>query len=138
MQPGLWERISFKNHITPQQLAEELAEAAIFVHAARADNSPNSVKEAVVAGVPVVATRTGGIPDYVSPGMNGLLFESGNTDDCREKLRAALRGDIFPAGAVDAAELARVRQYLSSTTMARKFMDAYRLVADLPGLGRIS
>lgn len=130
--PDLWNRITFKNHLTPTELAAELAAGTMFVHAARADNSPNSVKEAVVAGIPVIATRTGGIPDYVTPGKNGLLFESGNVADCQAKLEMALNDPLLGAGRVDAAELSRVREYLSAATMARKFMEAYRLVAELP------
>lgn len=129
---ALWERISFRNHLSPAELARELSAATMFVHAARADNSPNSVKEAVVAGLPVIATRTGGIPDYVAPGKNGLLFESGSAEDCRTKIELALQSPMLAAGRVDDAELGRTREYLSAATMARKFMDAYRLVAALP------
>jgi glycosyltransferase involved in cell wall biosynthesis len=123
--PELWAKVTFKHNLSPAEIARELGVATIFVHAARADNSPNSVKEAVVAGVPVIATRTGGIPDYVKPGRNGLLFGSGDVQDCRTQIQAALKHPLFSKGAVDSAALAEMRDYLSARTMASKFRAAY-------------
>jgi glycosyltransferase involved in cell wall biosynthesis len=122
---ALWKRIAFKHDLSPAEIAEELSTATLFLHAARADNSPNAVKEAVVAGVPVVATRTGGIPDYVFPGRNGLLFASGDPEDCAVRLREAMEHPLLGKGKVEEETLLRVREYLSAETMARKFRDAY-------------
>ncbi len=123
-----WNRVQFKHDIPPAAIALELGKATLFLHAARADNSPNSVKEAVVAGVPVVATNTGGIPDYVETGRNGFLFESGNADDCRAQLRKALSHPLFSRGLVDQETLQRVRAYLSARTMGEKFFEGYQVV----------
>jgi len=121
----VWRSIRFRHDVPPSGIAEELGRAALFVHAARADNSPNSVKEAVVAGVPVVATDTGGIPDYVSPGKNGFLFRSGDAADCRAKLEMALAHPLFARGEVDGETLAKARAYLSARTMAKNFYESY-------------
>ena len=123
----LWSRISFKHDIPPAEIARELGTATLFVHAARADNSPNSVKEAAVAGVPVVATNTGGIPDYIFPGKNGYLFKSGDAEDCRNQIGKALTHHDFSRGEVAAETLGKVRKYLSATTMAEKFYDGYKI-----------
>jgi len=50
------------------------------------DPSPRVIWEALSAGVPVVASAAGGIPDFVNDGVNGLLFERGNPEDLRRKL----------------------------------------------------
>jgi glycosyltransferase involved in cell wall biosynthesis len=121
----LWQRVTFRDELSPAEIAQELSQSTIFVHAALADNSPNAVKEAVVAGVPVVATHTGGIPDYVIAGKNGFLFESGNADDCRQKLMDAMTHPLFGQGLIDAQTLAQMRVYLSAKTMAEKFREAY-------------
>ena len=132
LSPALWSRCSFNEHLPPEKVAQELGRAAIFLHAARADNSPNAVKEAVVAGVPVVATRTGGIPDYVWTGRNGLLFKSGDVEDCRAKIREALEHPLFSAGQVETASLGELRLYLSAKVMAQKFAEAYDEALELP------
>ena len=124
--PQLWSRIQFKNHLTSAQIAEELSSATLMVYPTRADNSPNAVKEAVVAGVPVVASGIGGIVDYVHPGKNGFLFPAGDINGCREAILAALQHESLGKGQVPPETLAQVRDYLSPATMSRKFLEAYR------------
>ena len=47
------------------------------------ENSPLVIHEAFLAGVPVVASRIGGIPEVVSDQVNGLLFRPGDVEDLR-------------------------------------------------------
>ena len=122
---ALWERIQFKTHLTPSQVAEELATATISVLPTRADTSPNAVKEAVVAGVPVVATRVGGVVDYVVHRENGLLVDSGDLDGLTDALREAARHPLFGQGRVDTETCRRMREYLSPERMAQNFCAAY-------------
>jgi glycosyltransferase involved in cell wall biosynthesis len=48
--------------------------------------SPLVIAEAMSFGLPVVASRIGGIPEMVEDGVTGLLFEPGNVTDLSEKL----------------------------------------------------
>jgi len=125
--PALWQRVEFKQHLLPQEVARELETATLMLLPTRADVSPNAVKESVVAGVPVVAASTGGVPDYVFPGRNGLLFPPGDLDGFVAALRTAAQHPAFSRGEVDAAALAQCREYLSPARMARNFLSAYRL-----------
>jgi len=126
--PDFWRRVQFKANLKPEEVAGELATATIKVLPTRADTSPNAVKEAVVAGVPVVASNIGGIPDYVHPGQNGLLFQSENLDGLVESLRTALGHPLFSQGQVDLSCLSKTREYLSPERMKERFMAAYRTV----------
>jgi GT2 family glycosyltransferase/glycosyltransferase involved in cell wall biosynthesis len=45
------------------------------------ENSPLVIQEAFLAGVPVIASRIGGIPEVVDDGRNGLLFTAGDPGD---------------------------------------------------------
>lgn len=123
--PELWSRIEFKNHLTSAEIAAELSRAALMIYPTRADNSPNAVKEAVVTGLPVVASEIGGIVDYVVPGENGFLFPSGDVAACRQAIEKALAHPTLSKGVIDEAVLARSRDQLSPATMARKFREAY-------------
>jgi glycosyltransferase involved in cell wall biosynthesis len=95
----------------------------------RADTSPNSVKEAVVAGVPVVASAVGGITDYVFSGRNGILFAPGNVEECTHAIRAACQHPQFGRGQVDAATLAQVCDYLLPRRMGEGFLKIYQALA---------
>jgi glycosyltransferase involved in cell wall biosynthesis len=128
--PRLWERITHRMELTQLEVSEELGRATIVLFPSLADNSPNSVKEAVVAGVPVVASAVGGIPDYVLPGRNGLLFAPGDLDEFARAIRAAVAHPLFGAGNVDMETLNQMRQYLSPALMGEKFRTAYSRVLE--------
>jgi glycosyltransferase involved in cell wall biosynthesis len=121
-------RIQFKPNLTSDQVAQELAAATIMIYPTRVDNSPNAVKEAVVAGVPVVASAVGGIVDYVFNGRNGILFEPKSAAECLAAIRTACEHPLFQRGEVDPATLAEVRNMLSPAEMGRRFREAYQLV----------
>ncbi len=55
-----------------------LSEAACFLLTSDYEGLPYTVLEAMAAGVPVVATRVGGVPEQVVDGETGFLFEPGD------------------------------------------------------------
>lgn len=62
------------------------------------ENSPLVIREAFAAGVPVVASRIGGIPETVVEGRGGLLFEPGDARDLARVLaRFVDEPDLLPA-----------------------------------------
>ena len=122
----IWRRIQFKHDLLPAEVAAELARATTMIFPTRADTSPNAVKEAVVAGVPVVASAVGGILDYVWPGRNGILFPSENVAECVQALRAACAHPLFGQGRVEPAALNEAREYLSPRRMGERFLEIYQ------------
>ena len=125
----LWARIQFKQSLPPELVAEEMARATLMIFPTRADTSPNSVKEAVVAGLPVVASAVGGIPDYVWPGRNGILFKPDNVEDCARAILEACGHELFGRGRVAAEALAAARDYLSPRRMGEGFEKIYTELA---------
>ena len=127
---ALWKLVHTKGTLSPDQIAEELSVATMMIYPTRCDNSPNAVKEAVVAGVPVVASAVGGIVDYVFPGRNGCLFQAGDVPDCVRAIKEAVAHRLFCRGMVDASALNEVRSHLSAQRMSRRFLDLYQLIAE--------
>ncbi|KPL25761.1 MAG: hypothetical protein AMJ72_13375, partial [Acidithiobacillales bacterium SM1_46] len=82
---GISANISFPGEI--RNVGELLATADIYVQPSFQEGLPNSVLEAMAAGLPIVATRISGNEDVVCDGENGLLVPAGDT----EALRAALQ-----------------------------------------------
>jgi len=77
--------------------------------------------------VPVIGTAVGGIPDYIFPGLNGMLCSPGSLDEFMEAIRTACRHPQFRRGEVDAATLMQVRAYLSPQLMAKRFLETYQM-----------
>ena len=118
-------RMVFRKNLNPPEVAAEMAAATMLVLPTRADTSPNAVKEAVVSGVPVVASAIGGVVDYVAPEKNGLLCRPNDAASLEEQLRRACCHPLFSRGEVDAETLTRMRDYLSPAEMNRRFFAAY-------------
>jgi glycosyltransferase involved in cell wall biosynthesis len=60
---------------------------ALVVPSLWPENSPLVIHEAFMAGVPVVGSRIGGIPELVTDGVSGFVFESGSAADLARALR---------------------------------------------------
>ncbi|MFZ4483196.1 MAG: glycosyltransferase family 4 protein [Chthoniobacterales bacterium] len=109
------------------QLQEELAAATMVVLPSFEDNCPMVVLESAAAGVPVAASRIGGIPDLLRDGETGLLFDPAHPAEIRAAVERLLK-DRVAAGrsAARARQEARVR--FSIETVARRHVEIYREV----------
>src|SRR5262249_17782757 len=64
--------------------------ADLFVMSSRLEGLGTSIMDAQVLGAPVVATRTGGIPELVTDGVTGLLAEPGDATSLARALARML------------------------------------------------
>jgi glycosyltransferase involved in cell wall biosynthesis len=64
--------IKFLGFVQPIQLTEILCSSTMYVHTAYVENSPNSICEAQILGVPIVSTNVGGVSTIV--GEDGVLI----------------------------------------------------------------
>ena len=67
------DRVIMYGQLEPAAIAEIFSRSLLLVLPSYMENSPNVVSEAMCAGLPVVATRVGGIPNMVNDGITGLL-----------------------------------------------------------------
>ena len=85
--------------IPAPDLRDELLSCTAYVHPSYIDNSPNSVCEAQVLGVPVVATNVGGVASIVEDGKNGWLVPPNDPLMMAARIADVVRGDAcLPAG----------------------------------------
>lgn len=83
---GMQEHVEMLGWVDQERLAAELAKAHLFLHPSELtatqdqEGVPNSMVEAMAAGLPVVATTHGGIPEAVTSGEDGLLVGEKDSD----------------------------------------------------------
>ncbi len=70
----------FVGYLHGQELATAYASADAFIFPSSTETLGLVLLEAMAAGCPVVAARRGGIPDIVTDGVNGYLFEPDNPE----------------------------------------------------------
>lgn len=75
---GLDHRVKFLGLVTHDRLPEMLRASDAFIRAALTEGLGNSFLEAMGAGVPVIATMVGGIPDFLTDGQTGFACEPSN------------------------------------------------------------
>ncbi len=78
---GVSEHFKFWGHQPHQEIPKFLSKSAVFVLPSLTEAFGIVLLEAMAAGVPVVGTCVGGIPEIIDHGTNGLLVEPNNPQE---------------------------------------------------------
>jgi glycosyltransferase involved in cell wall biosynthesis len=115
-------QVSFLGHRS--DVPAVLAQSDIFAFPSFMEASPNAVIEAMAAGLPIVATRVGGIPEVIEHERSGLLVPPG---DDRALAGAILRLIERPERAAQVGEAARaaVHGRFSFDRMVTEFQELF-------------
>lgn len=73
---NLESRITFTGFLDEKRMCEQYLKAHVFVSPSSIENSPNSVGEAMLLGVPVVSSDVGGVKCMMRHGVDGLLYQA--------------------------------------------------------------
>jgi glycosyltransferase involved in cell wall biosynthesis len=87
-QSGLGDRIQVAGWVTGPDKHRLLASADVFVLPSHAEGLSNAMLEAMAAGLPVIVTRVGSLPDVVRDGVHGSLLDPGDIDALSGHMRA--------------------------------------------------
>jgi glycogen(starch) synthase len=114
--------VRFMGRRGEDELAEIMRQADCFVLFSDYENLPCVIAEAMASGLPVIATRVGGIPEQIQPGM-GILVEPRN----EAGLRQAMGAMIDETSRFDRAAIRSfaVKEY-SYPEVGKRFLMLYR------------
>lgn len=92
---GVLDKVEFPGWVGADAKKIYYSEACIYLLPSHSEGLPLSVLEAMAAGLPVITTRVGGIPDIIEDSVNGYLVQPGDVETMKEKLSLLLsRQDI--------------------------------------------
>ena len=106
---GLKGKINLKGRIENSDLRDILCNYDAYICPSFMEMSPVNILEAQAAGLPVLASNIGGIPDMVKHNETGVLFERDNITDAAEKIKMIINDE-------------RIREKLGKA--GRKFVSA--------------
>ena len=71
----LWDHVVFDGYLDALKMREHQLRSNVFVAPSILENQCTALGEALMLGVPCVATRAGAMPEYISDGESGLLYD---------------------------------------------------------------
>lgn len=71
--------VNFSGIQTADKIVNTIKESDIYIHPSYIENSPNSLCEAQITGIPSIAADTGGIPTIAGYGKDSILYPNGDT-----------------------------------------------------------
>jgi glycosyltransferase involved in cell wall biosynthesis len=103
--------IRYTGYLTDQRhVAAYMQAADVLLYAARSDNSPCVIPEALACGLPVIATDVGGIGELIDDGRTGFLVPAGDAGALATRARQVLTSpSLLHRMRATAAETARTR-----------------------------
>jgi glycosyltransferase involved in cell wall biosynthesis len=88
---GLASNVEFLGWVSGEKKVKFFREIDVFVLPSHFEGLPNAVIEAMAAGLPVVVTRVGGLPDVVEHGKDGLIVEPKDPLALRDAMSSLLK-----------------------------------------------
>lgn len=82
----LKKKVTMLGMLDEEEMKSRLLASNVFVCPSIVENSPNTLAEAMLLGVPVVAAEVGGIPSVMQGGKDGILFERANVEKLAESV----------------------------------------------------
>jgi glycosyltransferase involved in cell wall biosynthesis len=122
---GVSSNVDFLGHKTAAEIADWHRWSQLFILPSDNENSPNTLAEAMVSGMPVIATNVGGIPSMVTDGKTGLLMEVRAPEQLAERIIYLLQNPQERRRLGENAHaVARIRHL--PTTVADETIKAYQ------------
>lgn len=122
---GVADRCRLLGHLGRDELLAELCSAAVLAHPSLREHAPAAISEAAVIGLPVVASRVGGIPNMVEEGRTGFLIDPHDPGQLADRLERLLCDpELRATMSARARQAAHAR--FSGEAVARRLLGIYQ------------
>jgi glycosyltransferase involved in cell wall biosynthesis len=124
LQRNLEDRIAFLGPLPHDQVLEEVSRCRALLLSSRSEGCPIVLLEAMALGRPVVAPAVGGIPELITNGENGYLYESGSVEELAEAMSSLCDRDR--AHRLGSAGRRRVAEAHAMGPIVDRYLGIYR------------
>jgi glycosyltransferase involved in cell wall biosynthesis len=121
---GLSDKIKLSGYVPRECLSERYHAADIFVLPSLCESFGQVLLEAMSCGLPIIASRTGGIPETIDHHVNGLLVEPASAIALSAAIRT-LAADARLRSEMGANNARRARSHYSWDTVADRYEEHY-------------
>lgn len=126
---GVIPHVEFRGVVSEEELVKIYQQTDIFINPSLIYESFSyTCLEAMASGVPVIASRIGGIPEVVEDGKTGFLFEPGEVDDLIEKLKILIE-DPDKRRKMGKGARKRVEEHFDVCKVAKRNLEIYKSYA---------
>jgi teichuronic acid biosynthesis glycosyltransferase TuaC len=124
---GLAAEITLRGAVAQTDVSQWIAAARLLCLPSLSEGTPNVVVEALASGIPVVASRVGGVPELVRDDVNGRLVAPQRVGELAQALDTALSQDWDPAA------IRRSVTHLTWSALAERNRDLFESIwLDVP------
>jgi glycosyltransferase involved in cell wall biosynthesis len=125
---GLRGRVHLLGYRPHQETLALMRAADLFVMPSVTEGTPLALLEAAAFGLPIVASRAGGIPDILTDGEHALLVDPGDPGALAQGVQRLLREPEL-AAALGTAAQRRIRARFDASAQAQRVLEAYERAA---------
>ena len=124
---GLKSNIQFLGRLSSKKMAERMAKSNIFVMPSSIENHSSTLIEAMIVGVPCIASYVGGVPEYLQHNKNGLIYRSEEYEVLATHI-IKLFSDIKFATEIALKGKNEMRISRNSVNLKNEFVDIYQKI----------
>lgn len=110
-----------------EELLAEMKRASLLILPTLEDNCPMVVLEAMAVGLPVIASKVGGVPDLITEGKTGMMFDPLNPESIRAVTTAMIGDPVLRVQIGQAAKEEAIKRF-HPKVVAQSHLQIYREV----------
>ncbi|MBN1155739.1 glycosyltransferase family 4 protein [candidate division KSB1 bacterium] len=120
--------VNFRGYIRDDEKIDFLMSGDIFILPSHhKEGMPYSILEAMAAGLPIITTSCGAIPEIIDDGENGFLIPPGRPDLIADRVERLL-SNLHLRSRISVNNKAKAKSQFDSRSVTRKFSEVYEHV----------
>lgn len=129
----LQEHVKFVGRLQSDRMCARFLKTHVFLCPSAIENSPNSVGEAMLLGVPVVSADVGGVHNLVDDGRDGILYPKDKPKRLKDSILRIFEDDKLAVLLSSNAKAHALRTHDPDTNY-RRLLDIYRAIVNDKGI----